>query len=81
MPTIAIDVTPAVFDALTKSSQWLTDDEVWKGICATGFPAGHVASSYPGQIRDAVAKKKSEGFKFVLMYAVREERMQLLQLY
>lgn len=77
MPTIAIDVPPVVFDQLVKSSSWLMDEEMWKEICAA-FPTQQ--ASYPQQIKEAVLKKKADGFRFILLYAVKEERMQLLQI-
>ncbi|CAK5281348.1 unnamed protein product [Mycena citricolor] len=76
MPILAIDVPPAAFDAMTRSSAWVAqDDEAWKAV------AGMLPQwAYAQQIRDAVAKRRSEGFKYMLLFAVREERVQLLKL-
>jgi eukaryotic translation initiation factor 2-alpha kinase 4 len=75
IPTIAIDVPNLVFESLTKSSSWLTEDEAWKTISSTfGNPI------YAQLVREAVLKKRSEGHKFILLFAVREERLQVLQL-
>lgn len=77
MPTIAVDVPSSVFDSMVKSASWLTDEETWKTMCAA-FPTQQ--ASYPNLIREAVLKKKGEGYRFVMLYAVKEERMQILQL-
>ncbi len=77
MPTIAVDVSPDVFDAMIKNSSWVTDEEAWKPLAAAMPPQ---TSAYAHQIREAVAKRKTEGHHYVLLFAVREERVQLLQL-
>lgn len=77
MPMVAVDVPIAVFEAMTKSSAWVTDEEAWKTI-ATGFLAQH--SAYAWQIREAAAKRKAEGHRWILLFAVREERVQILTL-
>ena len=74
---MAIDVPPAIFDLMTRSNTWITDDDAWKAI-ATGFPTAHAA--YAQQIRDAVVKRKADGLRFILLFAVREEKVQLLSL-
>nr|GAT55219.1 predicted protein [Mycena chlorophos] len=77
MPILAVDVPPAVFDGMIKSEAWLTDDEVWK--CLAGmFPVQQWA--YAQQVREAALKRKAEGHVYILVFAVREERMQLLKL-
>lgn len=77
VPMIVIDVPSTVFDSLVKSSNWIHDDEAWKTIVAS-MPA--LQSAYSNQVREAVIKRKSEGHPFVMLYATREERMQLLSL-
>ncbi|KAJ7760657.1 kinase-like domain-containing protein [Mycena maculata] len=77
MPILAVDVLPAVFDAMIKGSTWLTDEDVWKAL-ATAFPVQQWA--YAQQIREAVVKRKAEGHRYILLFAVREERVQLLKL-
>ncbi|KAJ7163895.1 kinase-like domain-containing protein [Mycena crocata] len=77
MPTLAVDVLPAVFDAMIKTSAWLTDEEIWKALAAA-FPAQQW--TYAQQIREAVVKRKTEGHAYILLFAVREERVQLLKL-
>ncbi|KAL1746128.1 hypothetical protein HDZ31DRAFT_81443 [Schizophyllum fasciatum] len=77
MPTLAVDLPAAVFDAMVKSSQWITDEEAWRGIMAL-FPTQH--SAYAQQVREAAAKRKEEGYAYILLYAVREDRIQLLAL-
>ena len=77
MPTLAVDLPAAVFDAMVRSSQWITDEEAWRGIMSL-FPTQH--SAYAQQVREAAAKRKEEGFAYILLYAVREDRIQLLAL-
>ncbi|KAJ7668466.1 kinase-like domain-containing protein [Mycena polygramma] len=77
MPILAVDVIPAVFDAMIKGTTWLTDEEVWKALAAA-FPVQQWA--YAQQIRDAVVKLKTENHRYILLFAVREERVQLLKL-
>jgi translation initiation factor 2-alpha kinase 4 len=75
IPTIAVDVPVLVFDALTKSSAWLSDEEAWKGISS-----GIASQSYAHLVREAVLKKRAEGYQFVLLFAVREERVHVFNL-
>jgi eukaryotic translation initiation factor 2-alpha kinase 4 len=77
MPTIAIDVAPPIFDSLVKNSSWVSDEEAWKTLCS-GLQSATWA--YLQQIREVVLKRKSEEYRWILLYAVKEERMQLLQL-
>ncbi|KAG2137935.1 kinase-like domain-containing protein [Suillus clintonianus] len=77
LPMLAVDVPNAVFDTLIKNASWITDEEAWKGI-TTFMPTIHMA--YAQQIREAAAKRKAEGFPYLLLYATREERMQILTL-
>ncbi|TDL16229.1 Serine/threonine-protein kinase [Rickenella mellea] len=75
LPLIAVDVSTTTFESLTKNDSWVTDDEAWRPIAA-GFPTPHAA--YANIVREAVAKRKEDGCKFVLLFAVREERVALL---
>ncbi|KAF9561509.1 other/PEK/GCN2 protein kinase [Agrocybe pediades] len=77
MPVIAVDVTPTHFDAMVKSASWVNDEEAWKTILAM-FPPVH--AGYGPMVREAVLKRKSEGHAHVLLYSVRDERIQLLNL-
>ncbi|KAG1764160.1 kinase-like domain-containing protein [Suillus placidus] len=77
LPMLAVDVPNAVFDTLMKNASWITDEETWKGITAS-MPTVHMA--YAQQIREAAAKRKAEGVPYLLLYATREERMQILTL-
>lgn len=77
MPTLAVDVPAAVFDLMTRSSAWITEEEPWKSLLSA-FPTPQPA--YANQIRDAVAKRKAEGHRFILLFAVREDRVQLINL-
>ncbi|KIN99309.1 hypothetical protein M404DRAFT_155391 [Pisolithus tinctorius Marx 270] len=75
--TIVVDVPTTVFDGLVRNSNWIHDDEAWKAIVAA-MPS--LQSAYSHQVREAVAKRKADGHRFVILYAAREERMQLLSL-
>ncbi|KAG1908872.1 kinase-like domain-containing protein [Suillus fuscotomentosus] len=77
LPMLAVDVPNAVFDTLVKNASWITDEETWKGITAS-MPT--IYMTYAQQIREAAAKRKAEGFPYLLLYATREERMQILTL-
>lgn len=77
LPTIAVDVPASVFDAMSRSSAWVTDDEAFKSF-ASSFPSQ--GPSYAYQVRDSVVKKKAEGHRFVLLFTVRDERVALLTL-
>ncbi|KAJ7650439.1 kinase-like domain-containing protein [Roridomyces roridus] len=76
MPILAVDVLPAVFDSMVKSPAWLCDEEAWKALAAA-FPPQQGA--YAQQVREAVLKRKGEGHRYILLFAVREERVQLLK--
>ena len=75
VPVIAADVPSVAFDQLTRSSSWVTDEEAWKVILSS-FPTQHIP--YAHQVREAVAKRKEDGLKFVILFAVREEKPSLL---
>ncbi|KAH9923827.1 uncharacterized protein B0H18DRAFT_1013542 [Fomitopsis serialis] len=77
MPTIAVDLPASVFDELSKNASWVTDEEAWKAIAVT-LPAQYGA--YAHQIRDAVSRKKADGQKYILLFAVKDERISLLTL-
>lgn len=79
MPTLAIDVPVSLFDAMTRDSQWITNDDLWKSMTNhTTQPA------YAHQIREAVLERKDEGHDFLLLFCNRgpgdEGRIQLLRL-
>ena len=73
MPIFAVDVPPNIFDALVRTSAWVTDDDAWRSILA-GYPTAN--NVYLHQLREAAAKRKG----YILLYALREERVQLLAL-
>lgn len=77
MPTLAVDVPPAVFEDMTGNSAWIAEEESWKSLISM-FPNSQTA--YAHQVRDAILKRKAEGHRFMLLFAVREERVQLLNL-
>ena len=72
---LAIDVPSAVFDTLIRSPVWIHDEDVWKTVVAAMPP---LQTAYAVQLREAVAKKKAEGHPYVVLYAIREERIQIL---
>jgi len=77
MPVVAIDVPPTVLDSMIRSSAWITEDEAWRNLMPDFLPQHFV---YASQVREAVAKRKAEGLHFILLFAVREERIHLLNL-
>lgn len=78
MPTLAVDVPPAVFDDMIKSMNWITDEDAWKTLAAT-FPSQQ--GPYANQIRDSVLRRRMDGHRFLLLFAVKEERVALLTLH
>ena len=77
IPVVAIDTPANVFDALCKSPSWIADDETWK-VVASLFP--NSSTGYALQIRDAISRRRTEGHHFILLFAVRDERVHLLML-
>ena len=67
------------FEAMAKNAAWAKDDdqEAWKSVLAS-FPAQQ--TGYAHQIKYAIAKRREEGCKFILLFAVRGERICLLDL-
>ena len=64
---------------MAKNAAWTRDEEneTWKAVL-TNFPAQQTGYAY--QIKDAIAKRREEGCKFILLFAVRGERVCLLDL-
>lgn len=77
IPVVAIDTPANVFDALCRSPSWISDDETWKAV-ASSFP--NSSTGYALQIRDAISRRRAEGHHFILLFAVRDERVHLLML-
>lgn len=77
LPILAVDVPTSLYDAMTKNTIWITDDDAWRNII-NSFAPSH--SAYAWQVREAVAKRKADGQIFLLLFAVREERVHLLNL-
>ncbi|KAF7974176.1 hypothetical protein HWV62_13309 [Athelia sp. TMB] len=77
IPTLAVDVPTSLFDAMAKSIAWVTDDEQWRTIIGS-FAPSH--SAYAWQVREAIAKRKTDGHAFLLLFSVREERIHLMPL-
>jgi translation initiation factor 2-alpha kinase 4 len=77
MQVLAVDVPPPVFDSLVKDSAWLTDDDLWRSI-SNAFPVGQ--AGYAQQVREAAFKRRAEGHKFLVLVAVKEEKVGLLTL-
>ena len=77
--TLAIDVPIQTFEAMAKNAAWTReeDHDAWKSVL-TSFPPQQTA--YANQIRDAIARRRDEGCKFILLFAVRGERVCLLDL-
>ncbi|KAF9527861.1 other/PEK/GCN2 protein kinase [Crepidotus variabilis] len=79
MPVLAVDVTQAHFEAMLRTPAWISDEESWKAMAAS-YPNPPGYSGYHQSIREAVQKRKSEGNVYVLLFAVREDKGQLLAL-
>lgn len=77
MPVLAVDVTPAQFEAMTRTSSWITEEEAWKSLSAL-FQQPQM--NYALTVREAAIKRKAEGHSYVLLFAVREDRAQLLSI-
>lgn len=79
LPTLAVDVPMLAFETMAKNAAWTKDDEqeAWKSVLAS-LPAQQAGYAY--QIKDAIAKRRDDGCKFILLFAVRGERVCLLDL-
>jgi eukaryotic translation initiation factor 2-alpha kinase 4 len=77
IPVIAIDTPANVFDLLCQSSSWVTDEEAWKSV-ASSFTLS--STGYALHIREAISRQQAEGHRFVLLFALRDERVHLLAL-
>lgn len=79
LPTLAVDVPMLAFETMAKNAAWTKDDEqeAWKSVLAS-FPAQQAGYAY--QIKDAISKRREDGCKFILLFAVRGERVCLLDL-
>ena len=75
IPIIAVDVPSPIFDEMSKNNHWLHDENALKPSLGS-IPAQQLV--YINQVRDAVLKKKSDDCKFVVLFAVKEERASLL---
>lgn len=75
MPILAVDVPPASFDLMAKGTAWIFEEEPWRTIVNSFAPH---QTSYAVQLREAAAKRKAEGCAFLLLFAVKEGRMQIL---
>ena len=72
---LGLDLPSTVFDILSRGDQWVTDDEVWRAVVA-GLASSE--RGYANQIRDVVLRRKEEGAKFLMLYAVKEDRLAVL---
>jgi translation initiation factor 2-alpha kinase 4 len=79
MPVLAVDVSLTHFEAMIRHPSWITDEEAWKVLNAS-FPNPPGYPGYHYSIREAVQRRKSEGHAYLLLFAVREDRVQLLSL-
>ena len=64
---------------MLRNPSWIMDEEVWKAMNAS-FPNPAGYPGYHSSIREAVQRRKSEGHSYLLLFAVREDRVQLLSL-
>lgn len=79
MPVLAVDVTQAHFETMLRSPMWIFEEEAWK-LLLTSFPNPPGYPGYHQSIREAVQKRKAEGHAYLLLFAIREDRGQLLAL-
>ncbi len=77
LPMLAVDVVPAVFEAMAQSNIWVSDDDAWRAI-AQRFPTLHMG--YATQIHEAVMSRKEEGAEFLLLFSCKDERTALVNL-
>ena len=77
MPVLAVDVTPAQFEVMTRTSSWIIEEEAWKSLSAL-FQQSQM--NYALTVREAAIKRKAEGHSYILLFAVREDRAQLLSI-
>jgi len=77
MPVLAVDVTPTQFETMTRTSSWITEEEAWKSLAAM-FQQPQM--NYALTVREAAIKRKAEGHSYILLFAVREDRAQLLSI-
>lgn len=74
---LAVDVVPAVFEAMAASNIWVSDDDAWRKIAAQ-FPTSH--TGYANQIHEAVEARKEEGAEFLLLFSCKDDRTALVSL-
>jgi len=79
MPVLAIDISPTHFESMLRNPAWITDEEVWK-VMNTSFPNPPGYPGYHSSIRETVQRRKSEGHSYILLFSIREDRVQLLSL-
>ncbi|EJD34852.1 kinase-like protein [Auricularia subglabra TFB-10046 SS5] len=77
IPLLAIDVDPALFNALTMSNKWLFDDEAWRAIMAQ-FPQKH--TDYAWKIRDTLAGHELESTKMAMLLCLKDFRVFIFKL-
>ena len=77
IPVIAIDTPANVFDLLCQSSSWVTNDETWKFV-ASSFPLS--STGYAPQVREAISRRQAEGYRFVILFSIRDERVHMFAL-
>ena len=77
MPVLVVDVTPTQFEAMTRSSSWITEEEAWKSLSSLFQPS---QMNYALTVREGAIKRKAEGHSYILLFAVREDRAQLLSI-
>ncbi|KAI0083455.1 hypothetical protein BDY19DRAFT_998561 [Irpex rosettiformis] len=75
IPIVAVDVPIPIFEEMSKNTSWINDENALKPLL-TSMSAQQ--SIYVTQVRDAVLKKKGDDCKFVILFAVKEERASLL---
>jgi len=79
IPVLAIDVSPTHFESMLRNPAWITDEEAWK-VMNVSFPNPPGYPGYHYSVRETVQRRKSEGHSYLLLFSIREDRVQLLSL-
>ena len=78
VPVVAMQVSAASFAAMIESPSWITDEDpdALRKVTMT-FSA---PTLYAMQIREAIAKRKSDGHYYILLISLRDEKLHLMTL-
>lgn len=92
VPIIAADVSSAACGVLCSDTAWIQSSEAWRALLQPTSstssskdndkerPMASLQGSVGASLREVVMKKRAEGRRYVVLYAVRDERPFLLKL-